>query len=130
MILVMIMKLNNKGLTMIELIVTIGVMVLIGIVISTNMLGILSNQEDKEYDTFVKEIEDSACMYVETAENLDRSACIKSGCTVSINDLINAGYLDKNLKDPSNGKFIKENPDNYIVKVSWGDNVKTCKIKS
>lgn len=116
---------NNKGLTMIELIVTIGLMVLIGIVISTNMLGILSDEEDKEYETFVKEIEDSACMYVETAENFDRSGCMKNGCSVSINDLIGKGYLDEELIDPSTGSEVSTDTE---VSINWIAGVKTCSL--
>jgi len=132
---------NNKGLTMIELIVTIGLITLIGIVISTNMLGILSNEEDNEYDRFVKEIEESACMYIETAyDSMNtyanaRLACMKSqtynsinklvsGCNVSINELIESGYLDEDLIDPSTGSVIDSTKK---VIISWDDErVKHC----
>ena len=35
---------NNKGFTLIELIATIGIMILIGLVIVNNMTGVLSKQ--------------------------------------------------------------------------------------
>lgn len=131
---------NNKGLTMIELIVTIGLITLIGIVISTNMLGILSKEEDNEYDRFVKEVEDAACMYIEIANDSsdnyinDRIKCrqgniynsinnMVAGCRVKINNLINNGYLDTDLIDPSTGEIIDGEKE---VIISWEDNVKHC----
>ena len=127
---------NNKGLTMIELIVTIGLITLIGIVISTNMLGILSNEEDNEYESFVREIEEAACMYIETANDSTgtylnaRIACMNSynnsgvrGCNVSINKLVEAGYLEDDLVDPSTGELIEGTKS---VIISWEDDVKHC----
>ena len=56
---------NNKGFKLIEIIVTIGIMALIGIVIATNMTGLLSEQNDEDYENFKRTLENSACIYVE-----------------------------------------------------------------
>lgn len=121
---------NNKGFTLIELIVTIGVMVLLGIVIVANMSGILSEQKDTDYETFKKKLEDSACIYVETADSsnsLNKTNCRTSGgCEIPVKNLIEKGYIEDTLKDPSNGNYAS----NYKVKVSWINNVKTCELIS
>ena len=120
---------NNKGFTLIELIATIGIMILVGLVIVNNMTGILSKQHDEEYESFKKELEDGACIYVET--KLDREArdnCKKNGCTISVDDLIQEGYIDDDLKDPSTGDLVTSNKEKYKVNVSWVDNVKTCTV--
>lgn len=118
---------KKEGFTLIELIVTIAIMGLIGVVISTNMLGLFSNEEDKEYEAFVQKIEDSACMYVETVFNdTQRSNCRTNTCTITIDQLINKGYVADDLIDPTTGNVITSNKSKYKVKVSWVNNVKTC----
>ena len=60
---------NKKGFTLIELIITIGVMVLVGLVIVTNMTGLFSKNEDQDYENFRKKIENAACIYAEKDPN-------------------------------------------------------------
>jgi hypothetical protein len=108
-------------------------MIIIGLVISNNVVGLFSQQEDKEYDEFVKKIEDSACMYVETVwDSTTRSNCKASNkCTVTIDELITKGYIDDNLKDPSTAEYVTDNKDAYKVNVTWDkNNIKECKINS
>lgn len=120
---------NKKGFTLIELIATIGVMVLIGVIIISNMSGLLSKQNDADFETFKKKLEDSACMYVETKfSSTERSNCKAHGCTISVDNLITKGYIEDNLKDPSTGELITNNKNKYKVNVRWVNNVKTCTI--
>ncbi len=116
---------KKKGFTLVELIITIGLMALIGIVIVTNMAGLFSKQNDEEYNAFKKKMEDSACMYVEL---YNKSSCRTSGCTITVQQLIEKGYIEDNLKDPSTGDLITKDKEKYQVKVSWIDNVKTCEM--
>ena len=120
---------NKKGFTLIELIVTIGIMILVGLVIVTNMSGILSKQNDAEYESFKKNIEDSACIYVETQPNessYSKNNCRNNGgCNIPIKNLIETGLIEDNLKDPTTGNVIDRNK---TVSVKWVDNVKTCKM--
>lgn len=121
---------NKKGFTLIELIATIGIMILIGLVIVNNMSGILSKQNDEEYESFKKKLEDGACIYVETKwDNEKRRSCKSSNaCFVSVDELIQEGSIEDNLKDPSTGNLVTKNKDKYKVSVQWIDNVKKCSI--
>ena len=121
---------NNKGFTLIELIATIGIMILVGIVIVNNMSGLLSEQNDTEYNNFKKNLEESACIYVETKwDTTTRSNCKKNNnCSVSVDDLITSGLIDENEKDPNTEELITNNKNKYKVNVRWVDNVKTCKM--
>ncbi len=119
------MKQSKKGFTLVELIITIGLMALIGIIIATNMAGLFSKQNDEEYEAFKKKIEDSACIYVEL---YNKENCRATGCTISIEQLIQKGYIEDTLKDPSTGEFVTKEKEKYQVKVSWKDNVKTCEM--
>lgn len=120
---------NNKGFTLMELIATIGIMILIGVVIVNNMSGILSKQHDEEYASFKKELEDGACIYVETVFTAEeRNSCKNYGCIVSVDNLVERGYIADSLKDPSTGELVINNKEKYKVNVSWIDNVKTCQM--
>lgn len=123
---------KKNGFTLMELLVTIGLMALIGVVIGTNMLGLFSNEEDKDYENFKTKIEEAACIYVETAslteDGFDRSNCRQNGCTITINQLISKGYIADDLKDPSTGENVTLHADNYKVNVTWVNNEKTCSM--
>ena len=119
---------NNKGFTLIELIATIGIMILVGIVIVNNMSGLLSEQNDTEYNNFKKNLEESACIYVETKWNATtRSNCKRNNnCSVSVDDLITQGLIADDLKDPKADALVTSNKNKYKVNVRWVENVKTC----
>ncbi|MCI9280329.1 MAG: type II secretion system protein [Bacilli bacterium] len=125
---------NKKGFTLIELIITIGVMVLVGLVIVTNMTGLFSKNEDADYENFRKKIENAACIYAEKKEweenkNKCKNHVVGANCVITTTTLIKAGLLEESLKDPNTGHYVKDN-SKYDVTVSWAsDGEKKCTLK-
>ena len=118
---------KKNGFTLIELIVTIAIMALIGLVISTNMLGMFSKEQDKEYEDFKRRVEEAACMYFDVEKQMiDRDECRNNNCEVRIADLITKGYIDEDLKNPSTGNVIDKNQK---IEVKWINNEKQCEYK-
>ena len=118
---------KKNGFTLIELIVTVGIIALIGTVISVNVLGLFSNQEDKDYEKFKEQIEEAACMHVDLKmPYYEKTPCRRNGCTVKIETLIGDGYIADDLIDPSTGEKISNNPRKYDVNISWVSNEMTC----
>ncbi len=125
---------NRKGFTLIELIITIGVMVIVGLIIVTNMTGLFSKNEDADYENFRKKIENAACIYAERSEwkenrNKCKSHTSGANCVITTTMLIKAGLIEESLKDPNTGIFVKDN-QKYDVTVSWtNEGEKKCTLK-
>lgn len=118
---------NKKGFTLTELIVTIGLLALIGVVIITNMSGILEKNKDDNYANFVKAIEDAACTFIDlrVASNyVDVASCKNgSGCTILVQNLISEGLLsEKQAISPRTNASVAGN----AIKIAYPNKKKTC----
>ncbi len=114
---------NNKGFTLIEIIAVIGLLALIATMIGSNLVSMDQRQKQKNYDNYKQTIADAACLYFESkgATMYDtraaaiaggsghvRSYCLTHICYVSTRTLLNKGYLDKELKDPTTMEEVTE----------------------
>ncbi len=109
---------KNRGFTLLELIVVIGLLSLIGTIVIINVRGSYDDTNQKFCNSFVDEIEDAACIYVVTHE------CKKSNCVVRVSDLISEGLI-KSDKDPCRKNAAVDGTK--TVTVTWNsDGLKTC----
>lgn len=124
---------NKKGFTLIELIITIGVMVLVGLVIVTNMTGLFSKNEDADYENFRKKLRMRRVFMLKKEWEENKNKCknhvVGANCVITTTTLIKAGLLEESLKDPNTGHYVKDN-SKYDVTVSWAsDGEKKCTLK-
>lgn len=120
------MTMNKKGFTLIELIATIGLMVLMGIIIANNITSIFSKQEDADIENFKSTLESAACVYIDLSDpsiKAKKEVCKSSGCTVTTNVLIQNGLLDEKLKNPYNKKKIL---GTEVISIKYISGEKTC----
>lgn len=108
---------DNKGFTLVELIVTLVLMTLVGLVIAANMTGMFSKEEDNSINSFKKKLEDAACVLVESNDYRGQDK-------ISVSELIENGLVDKDMKDPRTGE--KVNKDSSVSVSYNSDNVKSC----
>ncbi len=121
---------DKKGFTLIELVTTIGLMVLMGVIIVNNITALYSNQEEATYQDFRKQLENAACTYIDLSDNEIKqlkSTCRTSGCDVAVKTLIERGLLDEDVEDPWTGDIIGN--EELHVHISYPDKEKTCEFQ-
>ncbi|MCI8394555.1 MAG: type II secretion system protein [Bacilli bacterium] len=117
---------NKNGFTLIELIATIGLMVLMGIVITNNLSSLFSQQEDDEIESFQEVLESAACTYIDLSDpqiKQKKATCKTNGCSVTASILITNGLLDEDLINPLTGKKIT---GSEVIQIAYPNKEKTC----
>ena len=117
----------KKGFTMIELIVTIGLITILGLVIVMNLGSNLSSKQEQQYEEFKKTLENAACIYIDrnVAKNLKKTCKNNGSCQIQMKTLLENGLIeDNNLKDPSSGNKI---PDTKTITITYTNGEKKCK---
>lgn len=110
-------KLDNKGFTLVELLATIILLSIIVGIAGYSITTVISNSKEKDYQLFVKEIKSAVELYYQECKfvNDDCSSQITLGY------LVNNGYLKGNSVD-SDEKATIMNPNNNI-------DISNCSIK-
>lgn len=109
---------KNKGFTLIELLVVITLVAAISVAVGVSMSGMLSRQEEKDYEDYKKILENAACTYAEIHK-------ITTSSSVEIGKLLDEGLLRKDLTNPKNDKKVTEYSD-QTVNINWNNYEKTC----
>lgn len=123
---------NNKGFTMIELLIVISLIALMAILMAVNMTGILSEQKGMSYNTIRGQIESAACAYIDKQENVNLRKEYKdnsSGGLVILSTLIKDGLIDGEMKDPRTNKTLEEEGNDIRVRIKWVNKEKQCMIE-
>ncbi len=133
---------NKNGFTLVELIITIGLLSLLGVLIANNMVNIQGKQLQKNYENYKKEIAAAACLAIESEDVKDltkelffkkddflsivhsKNECIINGeCFIKTGTLLELGYLNKELENPATGKLVT---NDEIARVRYIAGEKTC----
>ena len=86
------------------------------------MSGMSERQTEKEIKRYKETLENAACVYAETNNILTNSE-------VTIRTLIDAGLINKNLKNPETNNTVSSD-ENSIVLIKWENNEKKCSLKT
>lgn len=105
---------NKKGLTLVELLSVIAIIALISVVIFPLVTSNLKTSSKQVNDATKKSIIDSAVLYL--GDNVGNENFMKTGTEeVTLQTLVNAGYLDKKIKDVENGKNYNLETSKVII---------------
>ena len=99
----------KKGFTLVELIVTIGLLALIGASIGISLNRSIKKQNENNYIEYVSRIKSAANLYASNNSEILNSLYTNKGYVeVTAKDIINDGYLNKNTYNPNTKKTIEE----------------------
>lgn len=114
---------NKKGFTLIEIIIVVVILVVIAGLFTVNMINTLNKNKEQESANIVKTITSAADAYV--SDNPTEIKDLYEGygyVDITVGELIDAGFLNENLKDPDTGETISE--DSVVrAKLESGDYV-------
>lgn len=102
---------KNKGFTLIEMIVTIALLALVGVVVTTNVLKLINNQKDEKKEEVKLLIEEAACTY----------AILEDVTSVTGETLISEGFIDEVI----NGYEVSD----YRVIIYYVNGEKICELQ-
>lgn len=112
---VIVMKNNNAGFTLVELLVTIILLALVAGIGAYSITAIMERSKEENYNILIKNIQSAAETYYQECKysNNDSISCTSydSGYKISLGNLVTYGYLKGNTKKNDNTYTI-ENPLN------------------
>ena len=113
---------NKKGFTLIEVLFVMVLVAAISVTVGVNMSGMQVRQDEKQLENYNATLTKAGCVYAEMKN-------ITSNTEVTVETLINAGLISKNLKIPNTKKTV-ESDKNKIVVIKWTNNEKKCTLKT
>ena len=85
---------NKKGFTLVEILVSIGLMALFGSVIAIYLNIVFKDNNKKHYNEYVENIKSSAMLYVNNTVDIINDLNDNSFKIITIGDLIDNGYVN------------------------------------
>lgn len=113
---------DNKGFTLVELLVTIALIGAISVIVGVSVDNLLTNQRHRQYDDFVNEMERAACVY---AEDEARMLEVVDNKITNAN-LIKYGLIKKTMDNPITKVKAMDDDESY-VQVTIDNNERICK---
>ncbi len=118
---------NDKGFTLIEMLVTIALLAAISVTVGVSMSGMLTRQDDKDFREFQNNLLNAACLYAELNDIVDDGSIVKAS------QLVEVGYIKKTNKNPNTDMTLEEYMNNgrdIEIVINWDDEgEKTCECK-
>ena len=112
---------RKNGFTLVELLITITLITIISIAAGVGINEMFQRQNEKNYENFIKTINDAACTHA-IINNIQENS------SVSINDLIEEGLLSKKLENPITKENIEIIGDLDVI-ISVVDGEMICSLE-
>ena len=115
---------NHSGFTLIEILITLGIIAILSTVIVINMVNLNEKNKAIQYEKFKEKITTAGCSYIDSEkEKILRESCKQDKyCNIPLSILVLDGLIDEDLIDPSNNKKVKDEQNNIVINISWDNN--------
>ncbi len=117
---------NQKGLTMIELLAVIVILSAVALMIVPNAISSISRSNERLLETQIDDIKSAAKNWA--IDKIDKDGCVAETCNnsgqdsgaVTLRQLQDGGYIADDLSNPKTGN--KFNPDTVMVIINYEGN--------
>lgn len=115
---------NQKGLTMVELLAVIVILSAIALIIVPNAIDAIQRSNNRIHETQIEDIESAAKNWA--IDKIDKDGCVAQVCDtnpnndsglVTLRQLQDGGYISEDLEDPKKGG--KLDPDVVTVIIGF-----------
>ena len=101
---------NKKGFTLVEIIVSVALLALIGVIVGISLNSTIKKQQISSYEEYVEKVKSSALLYVNNTPSIINELNDNYSYKIlEARDVISNGYLNENLIDPSTKEKINRN---------------------
>lgn len=101
---------NKKGFTLVEIIVSVALLALIGVIVGISLNSIIKRQQVSSYEEYVEKVKSSTLLYVNNTPSIINELNDNYSYKIlEARDVISNGYLNENLIDPSTKEKINQN---------------------
>ena len=97
---------NKKGFTLVEILVSIGLLALLGSVIAISLNRVFKDNNKKNYNEYVEKIKSSAMLFVNNTVDIINDLNDNSFKIITIGDLIDNGYVNDTLVNPNTDEKV------------------------
>lgn len=124
---------NNKGFTLIEVIITLSILVVLSLILIPTVNTIIEKQNQNSLKNFVESVESATLNYVkENKWELEWINCVDGNPShsITIKELIISNYLQPNIKNPVTKEEINIEDPNYTIIATYNCANKTFTAKA
>ena len=97
---------KKKGFTLVEILVSIGLLALLGSVIAISLNRVFKDNNKKHYNEYVEKIKSSAMLFVNNTVDIINDLNDNSFKIITIGDLIDNGYVNDSLVNPNTDEKV------------------------
>ena len=97
---------NRNGFTLVEILVSIGLLALLGSVIAISLNRVFKDNNEKHYNEYVEKIKSSAMLFVNNTVDIINDLNDNSFKIITIGDLIDNGYVNDTLVNPNTDEKV------------------------
>ena len=97
---------NKKGLTLVEILVSIGLLSLLVSVIAISLNRVFKDNNKKHYNEYVEKVKSSAMFFVNNTVDIKNDLNDNSFKIITIGDLIDNGYVNDTLANPNTDEKV------------------------
>lgn len=97
---------NRKGFTLIEVIMVIAIIAILSIILAPNVMVLINKNNERSCEKMIDNIKSAAKMYVNQNKYELGFDCSGTAKEITLQTLVDAGYLGGELVNPINKKEI------------------------